>query len=100
MRIDIRTSFINSLMTASTDGINDQDMQRPVATDQDRGRAAARILWEKGLSAGAIDDPLTTEFSRAALAELEQLQKGTPGALRQVLEGAQISAEQLNVEPF
>jgi len=68
--------------------------------DFDDGQAAAQRLWRDGLSAGPIADPLTMEFSKGALSELERLQKGTPGILKEVLSGAQISAEQLNVEDF
>jgi hypothetical protein len=64
------------------------------------GEEAARTLWKLGLDVGAVADPLTRDFAEGALQELEQLQEGTPGVLRQVLEGAQISAEQLNVEAF
>ncbi len=71
-----------------------------IRSDADRGRLAAQSLWQLGLDAGEIDDPLTPGFARAALAELEHLQKRTPGVLREVLEGAQMSAEQLNVESF
>jgi hypothetical protein len=71
-----------------------------VMTDAERGREAADTLWRLGLSAATVDDPLTSEFARAGLAEIERLQQGTAGVLREVLEGAQISAEQLNVESF
>jgi len=57
-------------------------------------------LWTGGLGTTTVDDPLTREFARDALAELERLQDGTPGVLREVLAGAQMSAEQLNVESF
>jgi len=70
------------------------------SSDAERGRKAAQDLWQLGLDAIAIDDPLTPDFAQAALAELNQLQKGTPGVLREVLDGAQMSAEQLNVESF
>jgi hypothetical protein len=70
------------------------------ASDAERGREAAQTLWRLGLRAGEIRDPLTPAFALAALDELEQLQHGTPGVLREVLEGAQMSAEQLNVESF
>jgi hypothetical protein len=65
-----------------------------------KGREAARQLWEHGLAASEIDDPLTKDFAHAALAEFEHLLRGTPGLIREVLDGAQKSAEQLNVEPF
>ncbi|MYH56507.1 MAG: hypothetical protein F4145_00495 [Boseongicola sp. SB0675_bin_26] len=68
--------------------------------DYDDGRLAAHRLWREGLSAGPVADPLTTEFAKGALDELERLQKGTPGILKEVLDGAQISAEQLNVDEF
>lgn len=71
-----------------------------MSADSERGRKAAQTLWRLGLGAGLPDDPLTPEFARAALSEFEQLQRGTPGALREVLEGAQMTAEQLNVESF
>jgi hypothetical protein len=71
-----------------------------MTSHSDLGRQAARDLWRLGLDASPVDDPLTPEFARAALAELEELQRGTPGVLKQVLEGAQMSAEQLNVESF
>lgn len=64
------------------------------------GRAAARVLWDEGLNAAGVIDPLTEEFAASALAELELLQAETPGLIREVLEGAQMSAEQLNVESF
>ena len=64
------------------------------------GRVAARELWRVGVAKAEIDDPLTPEFAADALSELELIQRETPGALREVLEGAQISAEQLNVESF
>jgi hypothetical protein len=81
--------------------LNDEgDRGRERASDAERGREAAQTLWRLGLRAGEIHDPLTPEFALAALDELEQLQHGTPGVLREVLEGAQMSAEQLNVESF
>ena len=73
---------------------------RPISSDEERGRQAARTLWKSGVGAATIDDPLTRDFARAALAELEELQHETSGVLKEVLEGAQMSAEQLNVEPF
>ena len=66
----------------------------------DQGRAAARRFWNEGLTAEQIDDPHSPEFAQGALTELEELQKGTPGILQQVLDGAQISAEQTNVDEF
>jgi hypothetical protein len=69
-------------------------------SDAERGREAAQSLWRLGLGEAQVSDPLTKAFARAALAELERLQQGTAGVLREVLAGAQISAEQLNVESF
>jgi len=71
-----------------------------MSADAERGREAAQSLWQLGLGASLPDDPLTPEFARAALTEIEHLQRGTPGVLREVLEGAQMTAEQLNVESF
>lgn len=73
---------------------------RQDSSDSDRGCEAARRLWRQGLGAGDTCEPRTVDFARAAIAELEILQQGTPGVLREVLEGAQISAEQLDVESF
>src|SRR5712691_5231405 len=89
-------------MASSTDiaGAQNEDISRSVSSDEERGREAARTIWQLGLDATTLDDPLTPAFARAALAELERLQQGTPGILEEVLEGAQISAEQLNVESF
>lgn len=71
-----------------------------VSSDAEAGRQAARDLWRHGLREAKVEDPLTPGFARAALAELEILQQGTPGVLLEVLAGAQMSAEQLNVEAF
>ena len=65
-----------------------------------QGREAARAIWKDGLKA-EIDDPLTPEFACAAVEEFSRLQmEGTPGIYRDALEGAEMSAEQLNVERF
>jgi hypothetical protein len=73
---------------------------QPMPSEAEQGRDSAQALWRHGLNSGPIEDPLTAEFARGALAELERLQHGTPGIYKQVLEGAQMSAEQLNVESF
>ena len=73
---------------------------KQVSSDFESGQLAARRLWGKGIWASQIDDPLTPDFAKGALTELECLQQGTPGILREVLAGAQISAEELNVESF
>lgn len=70
-------------------------------SDFEAGQDAARLLWEEGLDDRPdFVDPLTPEFAQEALTELERLQQSTARVLRQVLEGAQMSAEQLNVESF
>ncbi len=70
-------------------------------SDFEAGREAARLLWERGLDDRPdYVDPLSDDFARGALAELEQLQLSTARVLQEVLEGAQMSAEQLNVESF
>jgi hypothetical protein len=61
-------------------------MERSLS-DADRSREAADTLWVHGLDTAATDDPLTSEYARAALAELERLQAGTPGVLQELLEG-------------
>lgn len=70
-------------------------------TDQrDVARQVARTLWEKGISAEVPIDPRTPEFADTALAELQQLRKGTPGILKDVLDGAEVGAAQLDVDPM
>src|SRR5215471_16321027 len=69
-------------------------------TQVSTGRVASRELWRVGVTKALIDDPLTREFAADALNELELIQLETPGALREVLEGAQVSAEQLSTESF
>ena len=64
------------------------------------GLKAADLLWREGLAA-EIDDPLDPEFAAAAVAEFAHLlSEHTPGILRDALEGAEKSAEQLSVEPL
>jgi Domain of unknown function (DUF3883) len=64
------------------------------------GREAAGRLWRDGLKA-AIEDPLHADFASAAVAEFARLQsERTPGIYRDALAGAEMSAEQLNVEPL
>jgi hypothetical protein len=64
------------------------------------GKEAARSLYHDGLKA-AVHDPLEARFAEAAVIEFARLQRErTPGIYRDALEGAEKSAEQLNVEPF
>lgn len=73
----------------------------PLASDHAaKGREGAELLWVHGLEA-AIDDALDDEFTTAAVAEFGQLQRDrTPGIYRDALAGAELSAGQLNIEPF
>lgn len=72
-----------------------------IETDQRKiAREAARMLWEKGVSADVPIDPRTPEFADAALAELQLLRDSTPGILKDVLDGAEIGAGQLDVDPM
>lgn len=72
-----------------------------IETDQGKiARQAARMLWEKGISADVPIDPRTPEFADAALAELQLLRDSTPGILKDVLDGAEIGAGQLDVDPM
>ena len=64
------------------------------------GRRTARKLWEEGIEARTLPDPRQSEFAEAALAMLEELQVDTPGIMREVLEGAELSAGQLNLCDF
>ena len=66
----------------------------------DEGRRAARALWKQGQQA-TIEDPLDEAFATAAIREFARLQdEQTPGIFKDILTGAEASAEQLNVEPF
>ncbi len=70
-------------------------------TDQkELARDAARALWEIGISAEIPPDPRTPEFADAALSELKRLRNSTPGILKDVLDGAEIGAAQLDVDPM
>ncbi len=70
------------------------------AADAERGRQAAAILLKKGVADTAIDDPLTPAFARGALEELERYFDELDGTVREALQGAERSAEQLNADPF
>ena len=61
---------------------------------------AARVLWETGISAEIPPDPRTPEFADAALSEFERLRETTPGILKDVLDGAEFGATQLDVDPM
>ena len=63
-------------------------------------RDVVRQLWQEGVSAGVPDDPRTPGFADEALKELQRLWKSTPGILKDVMDGAEIGASQLNVDPM
>ena len=64
------------------------------------GKTAAGTIWDQGLDAVIPDDPRNKEFADAALQEFERCQQGTPGIIRNVLEGAEIAASSLNVGDY
>ncbi len=70
------------------------------SSQADEAREAARTLWKGGIKAEIADDPRTPQFANAALSELERLQDGTPGILKDVLNGAEIGATELDVDPM
>ena len=58
-----------------------------------------RDIWEGGIRSTSFEDPRTPEFAKAALSELVALlEKGVPGLLKEALEGADQSANQLVVD--
>ncbi len=67
---------------------------------RDVAREAARMLWEKGIKEEIPVDPRTRQYADAALSELERLHDSTPGILKDVLDGAEIGATQLDVDPM
>src|SRR5438445_1864046 len=71
-------------------------------SDADRGRLAARELWQRWdeRPRPTFEDPLTDAFADSALAELELLEQEMPGILRDVVRYAEAGAEQLTVDPF
>lgn len=75
-------------------------MDDSVSSDFELGREVARELWKRGLRKGDFLDPLSKSFAEGALSELESLQANTDGVIKEVLAGAEYSAEQLNLQPF
>lgn len=67
---------------------------------KDAACQAVRTLWGKGISTAVPEDPRTPEYADAALKELQQLQEDTPGIIKDVLDGADVGAAQLNVDPM
>jgi hypothetical protein len=74
--------------------------ERTVLSEADAGREAAQRLYSEGLKA-QIEDPLTAEFARAAVAEFSRLQREhTPGIYLEALEAAEAGAEDLNIDEY
>lgn len=64
------------------------------------GREAANIIWQQGLRS-SVETVLTREFADAAISEFRRLQlKHSTGIIGDFLEGAEMAAEQLNVEDY
>ena len=73
----------------------------PMLDDEAAGRGAARWLWDHWPDEGSVRERLTEEFASAAIDELSRIRKErTAGVLSAALDGAERSAEQLNVESF
>lgn len=69
------------------------------AAEAHAGAEAARILWDLGVDGDVPPDSGTKPFAEAALRTLiELIDSGIPGLLRDVLQGAEASAGELNVE--
>ena len=67
--------------------------------EQQQAIRLVRDIWESGIESASFDDPRTPEFAKAALSELVALlEKGVPGLLKEALEGADLSANQLAVD--
>ncbi len=78
--------------------MNNDGGEGPTSDDSAAGTQAADQLYRHGRK-HSIEDRFTTSFAESALQELSRLIRDeTPGLLRDVLEGATFSAEQLNVE--
>ena len=66
--------------------------------DQEQARRVVREIWKIGIGSNSFEDPRTPEFAKAALSELVRLREDTPGIFEDVLEGADLGANQLAVE--
>ncbi len=80
--------------------MSETELSTSITDQQEVARQAARMLWEKGISAEIPIDPRTPQFADAALAELQLLRDTTPGILKDVLDGAEVGAAQLDVDPM
>lgn len=71
-----------------------------VLSGPDAGREAAQRLYREGLKV-QIEDPLASEFARAAVAEFSRLQReNTPGIYLEALAAAEAGAEDLNIDEY
>jgi hypothetical protein len=87
---------------ATSHGCNGGDTlaERSVPSEADAGREAAQRLYREGLKV-QIEDPLTPEFARAAVAEFSRLQReNTPGIYLEALAAAEEGAEDLNIDEY
>ena len=66
--------------------------------ESSRAVDAVRLIWENGIGSDSVDDPRTSEFASAALAELIGRRRGISGILEEALQGADLGASQLAVD--
>ena len=72
-----------------------------MSTNMDHKQEARRVvreIWKNGIRAASFEDPRTPEFANAALNELVALREEAAGLFEEVLEGADLAANQLAVE--
>lgn len=68
--------------------------------DAELGTRAARMIWDDRQGIDDLIDPRTPDFANAFVTGLASALALSPGALRKMMRGAAIAAEDLNVEPF
>ena len=78
---------------------------RPVAIgvrarDVKTGEQAAKLMWDDASDLDEIRDPRTREFASAVIDGLSAAIAGSAGAVKRMMGGASVAAEDLNVGQF
>ena len=71
-----------------------------IESDADLGADAARMIWDDLPGLDDLIDLRTPEFANAVVSGLASALKSSPGALKKLMRGAAVAAEDLNVEPL
>jgi hypothetical protein len=68
--------------------------------DEMRAKEAALMIWNHSPDAASMQDPRSGPFAHAFLAELADMLRAIPAAIRSAMEGAAKAAETMNVAKF